>query len=113
MGKISDVKVRLHINASVTPKAHTHRRIPYHIRIDVEQELQHLEENDIIEHVEGPTPWVSPIVVVPKKSGGVRLCVDMRETNKAIKRERHPMPTIGDMTHDLNGLKVFSLIDLQ
>ena len=113
MGKISDVKVRIHIDENVTPKAQTHRRIPYHIRKDVEQELQHLEEKDIIEHVEGPTPWVSPIVVVPKKSGGVRLCVDMREANKAIKRERHPMPTIDDMIHDLNGSTVSSRIDLQ
>ncbi|GFO23873.1 Zinc knuckle domain containing protein [Plakobranchus ocellatus] len=37
----------------------------------------------------------------------------MREANKAIKRERHPMPTIDDMIHDLNGAKFFSRIDLQ
>ncbi|GFO01889.1 transposon ty3-g Gag-Pol polyprotein, partial [Plakobranchus ocellatus] len=75
--------------------------------------LKRLEEQDIIEEVEGPTPWMSPIVIVPKKSGGVRLCVDMREANKAIKRERHPMPTIEDMINDLNCSTVFSRIDLQ
>ena len=37
----------------------------------------------------------------------------MREANKVIKRERHPMPTIDDMIHDLNGSTVFSRIDLQ
>ncbi|GFN99204.1 Gag-Pol protein [Plakobranchus ocellatus] len=56
---------------------------------------------------------MSQIVVVPKKSGGVRLCVDMREANKAIKRERQPMPTIEDMINDLDGSTVFSHIDLQ
>jgi hypothetical protein len=49
---------------------------------------------DIIEKVDGPTPWISPIVVVPKKSGEVRICIDMRKANQAVKREKHLMPTI-------------------
>ncbi|GFO17915.1 transposon ty3-i Gag-Pol polyprotein [Plakobranchus ocellatus] len=112
-GKLEGINIKLHIDNDVQPKAQTHRRIPYHVRKDVEKELKRLEEQDIIEEVEGPTPWMSPIVVVPKKSGGVRLCVDMREANKAIKRECHPMPTIEDMINDLNGSTVFSRIDLQ
>ncbi|GFN79083.1 Pol polyprotein [Plakobranchus ocellatus] len=112
-GKIKDLKIKLHIDDQVPPKGQAHRRIPYHTRKDVEREIKRLEEADIIESVEGPTPWVSPIVIVPKKTGGVRLCVDMREANKAIKRERHPMPTIDDMIHNLNGAKFFSRIDLQ
>jgi len=48
----------------------------------VEKELKRLEKLDIIETVEGPTPWISPTVVVPKKSGEVTICVDMREANK-------------------------------
>ena len=112
-GKIKGLNIKLHIDEQVHPKKQTHRRIPYHVRKSVEKEIQRLEEQDIIEQVEGPTPWVSPIVVVPKKSGGVRLCVDMREANKAIKRERHPLPTIEDMINDLNGSTLFSRIDLQ
>ena len=57
----------------------------------MEKELKRLEELDIIEQVDGPTTWISPIVVVPKKSGDVRISVDMREVNKAIKREKHPI----------------------
>ncbi|GFN77010.1 nfx1-type Zinc finger-containing-like protein [Plakobranchus ocellatus] len=95
-GKLEGINIKLHIDNDVQPKAQTHRRIPYHVRRDVEKELKCLEEQDIIEEVEGPTPWMSPIVVVPKKSGGVRLCVNMREANKAIKWERHLMPTIED-----------------
>ena len=61
----------------------------------------------------GNTPWVSPIVVVPKKdSESVRICVDMRKPNQAILRERHQMPTVEELTSDLNGAKVFSKIDL-
>ncbi|GFR84453.1 Pol polyprotein [Elysia marginata] len=68
-GKIKNIKVKLHIDHKVQPRFQAHRRIPYHVRKDLEKELQRLEEQDIIENVVGPTPWVSPIVVVPKKTG--------------------------------------------
>ena len=55
---------------------------------------------------------MSPIIVVPKCSGQIRLCVDMRETNKAVKREKHLMPTINDLVADLNGITVFSKLDV-
>ena len=112
IGKIKDKKVKLHIDPEIQPKQQSHRRIPFHIRKDVEKELQRLEDLDVIERVEGPTPWVSPIVVVPKKTGEIRLCVDMREANKAVKREKHLMPTLDEIIPDLNGATVFSTLDL-
>ncbi|XP_041372765.1 uncharacterized protein K02A2.6-like [Gigantopelta aegis] len=113
IGKIKDQQVRLHVDESVLPKQQPHRSIPFHIGKDVEKELERLESVDIIEKVEGPTPWVSPIVAVPKKSGGIRICVDMREVNHAIKREKHIMPTIDVLINDLNGATVFSKLDLK
>ena len=78
----------------------------------MEKELERLENLDIIENVTGPTPWVSPIVVFPKSSRQVRLCVDMRKANKAVKHEKHLMQTIDDLVADLNGATVFSKLDL-
>ena len=75
-------------------------------------ELKRSEELDIIETVTGPTPWVSLIIIVPKSSDQVRICVDMREANKAVKREKHLMSTIDDLVADLNGATVFSKLDL-
>ncbi|UYV64865.1 hypothetical protein LAZ67_3002206 [Cordylochernes scorpioides] len=50
--------------------------------------------------------WVSNIIVVAKRdSEEIRLCIDLREVNKAILRERHPIPTIGNMLHALKMLK--------
>ena len=113
VGVLKDYEVHLHIDSSVTPVVQPARRIPFHLRKKVEQELVVLEQQGIIEKVDGPTPFVSPFVIVPKKDGGVRLCVDMRMANKAIRRERHHKPTIDDLIHSMNGAKVFSKLDLR
>ena len=70
-------------------------------------------QEDVIEKLEGPTPWVNPVVVVPKPNGDVRLCVDMRCANKAIIRERHPIPTIDEVLEDMQEASVFSKLDLK
>ena len=114
IGKLKGYKAKLHIDDSVTPIAVPHRRIPFHVRTKVNNELQYLLDNDIIEKVDGPTPWVSPIVTPPKPNNPdeIRICVDMRNANKAICRERHTCPTIDDLIHRLNGATVFSKRDL-
>ena len=57
--------IKLHINNDINPSVQRRRRIPFHVRKKVEDALLRLEKLDIIEKVEGPTPWISPIVVVP------------------------------------------------
>nr|XP_034319592.1 uncharacterized protein K02A2.6-like [Crassostrea gigas] len=114
IGKIKDVKVKIHVDKSIKPTVQPHRRIPFHLRKKVEAELRRLEDLDIIEKVEGPTPWVSPIVVAPKPKNPdeIRMCVDMRLPNEAIQRTRHITPTVDDIIHDLNGAKIFSKLDM-
>ena len=114
IGKLKDVQVKLHIDESVRPVAITNRKIPFHMRPKIDDEEQRLLREDTIEKVPvgEPTPWVSPIVTPPKKDGSIRLCIDMREPNKAIMRERHNMPTLDELIHDLNGATVFSKLDL-
>ena len=114
MGEYKGTSVRIHVDKSVKPIASPHRRIPFHVRKQVERKLEQLESEGIIERAEDPTPWVSSIIVVskPHKPNEIRICVDMRALNKAITRERHVIPTIDDVVHDLNGCTVFSKIDL-
>ena len=88
LGGIGKV-IKLHMNPDFIPKQQPHCWIPFHVRKDVEMELKGSEELDIVEIVTGPMPWVSPIVIVPKSSGQVGICVDMREANMAVKREKH------------------------
>jgi len=80
----------------------------------VELELKKLEAQDIIEKVPETeqTDWVSPTVVVPKKENTIRICVDMRAANTTITRIRHPIPTVKDMSHALNGAQYFTKLDM-
>lgn len=114
IGKLKDFQVKLHIDPDIQPTCQPHRRVPFHVRQKVEAELQKLENDGIIETISGPTPWVSPIVTPPKPKdpNKVRICVDMRQANTAIQRERHITPTMDDVIHELNGAKVFSKLDL-
>ena len=116
IGQLKDTQIELYIDQNVQPVTQPHRRIPLHLRKQVEAELKRLEDLDIIERVDGPTDWVSPIVVAPKpksKTNEIRICVDMRLPNQAIKRTRHIIPTIDDVIVDLNGARVFSKLDLR
>ena len=82
------------------------------MREKVESKLKELEDPDVIEKVEGSTPWVSALVPIPKSNNDIRLCVDMRCANKAIQRERFPLPNIDETLEQINGASVFSKLDL-
>ena len=114
LGKLKDFQVKLHIDETVRPVAQPHRRVPFHVRKQLEEQLQKDEGLGVIEPTEGPTPWVSPIVIAPKpkQPGQIRVCVDMRQANQAVERERHVTPTIKEVIGKLNGAKYFSKLDL-
>ena len=79
----------------------------------MEEEIQHLLDQDIIEKVSEPTGWVSPPVVTPKKDQSqIRLNVDMRVANQAIPRRHTQHPTIDDVVNELSGSTVFSHLDM-
>ena len=109
IGKMKGEKVDLHVEPAITPVAQAHRRIPFSVRPKLEAELEKLEADDVIERVEKPTSWVSPVVITPKRSSNeIRLNVDMREANKAILRTHTVMPTLDDIINELNRATVFS-----
>ena len=59
------------------------------------------------------SPAGAPILFVPKKDGGLRLCVDYRALNKVTVKNRHPLPLISETLDRLYGAKVFSKLDLK
>ena len=114
VGKLKNFQLKLHVNKDVKPVAQPVRRLLFGLRDKVDRKLDELLKEDIIEEVpSGPRELVSPLVVVPKPDGDIRVCVDMRRAKEAIERETHPIPTIEEILHDLNGSTVFSKLDLK
>ena len=68
-------------------------------------------ELGVIEKVEEPTDWVSSIVYSRKSNGKLRICLDPKDLNTAIKRPHYPTPNLEEITHKLAGSVIFSKLD--
>lgn len=90
---------------------YTPRRIPLPLLTKVQQELNRMKAMGIITEIDRPTPWCAGMVVVPKKSGSVRICVDLKPLNENVLREVHPLPKVDETLAQLSGAKVFSKLD--
>jgi hypothetical protein len=59
------------------------------------------------------SPWGSPVLLVRKKYGTLRLCIDFRQLNKVIVKNKYPLPRIDDLFDQLKDAKIFSKIDIR
>lgn len=102
----------LHVDPHATPVVYPPRRVPIALRDRLKKELDKMEESNVICKVTEPTEWVNALVVVEKpQTGKLRVCLDPRDLNKAIKRPHYPLPTLEDVTTKLAGAKYFSVLD--
>ena len=104
-------EVHLEVDPTAKPVQMPPRRLPVAIKDRVKQELDRMCANGIIEPVTEPSAWVSALVVVNKPDGSLRICVDPKFLNPALKRSIYMMPTIEDILPQLNNAKVFSCAD--
>ena len=94
-----------------TPIKQRPRRLPYAYRDEAEQQIQEMLANGII--TPSVSPWSSPIVLVRKKNGDLRFCVDYRKLNQITVNDSHPLPLISDLLDSVKDAKYFSLLDLR
>ncbi|GBN48060.1 Transposon Ty3-G Gag-Pol polyprotein, partial [Araneus ventricosus] len=87
------------------------RHLPLARKEEAEHLVQEMVDNGIIEESSGP--WASPIVLVKKKDGSTRFCVDYRKLNEITKKDSYPLPRIGDTLDALNGSQWFTTLDLK
>ena len=110
---VGDLGIVHHIelDPAVRPTTHAQRRVPEPIRDAVLKTLRQLEKLKVIVPQSKPTDWVSSLVPVLKPDGSVRVCMDCRELNNAVKREHYTIPTYDEVSARLAGAKMFSLCD--
>lgn len=111
--KFKEVLVDISINKDVRPVIQPYRHIPIPLEVKVNKKLEELVHQDIIEKVDGHSPWISAMVPIQKKDGDVRICIDMRQANNAINREHYPLPTIENILPHLGEAKIFSRLDIK
>ena len=109
LGKTAVLKHRidLHDNIPVKEKA---RRIPPNMIEELRNHIQQLHSMGVIE--ESVSPWSSPVVLVRKKSGELRMCVDYRKLNAKTIKDSYRIPTIEELIDTLGGAKWFCTLDL-
>ena len=81
--------------------------MPLAKRREAQQAIEEMQNAGVIEP--SLSPWASPIVLVRKKDGTTRFCVDYRKLNQATKKDSYPLPRIDDTLETLAGVKWFFL----
>ena len=100
----------LRIDPTIPPVIHGPRRQPQALIPKIKAKLDEMEREQQITKVTEPTDWVSSLVVVLKEEK-MRLCIDPKDLNKAIRREQYPIPTAEEVLAGMPGAKIFSVLD--
>ena len=96
-GCVKGVVHHIATDPAVKLVVHPPRRVPAPLRQNVKDELDRIERLGVVERVQEPTEWVNSLVAVLKPNGKIRLCIDPKDLNRAIKREQYPMKTIDEV----------------
>ena len=95
------------------PVIHQARRVPHSLHDKLKHSLDANLKSGVLKKFDELTDWVHNLVIVQKKNGTLRLCLDPRDLNKVIKREHYRIPTAQEISSKLTGKKVFSTLDLK
>ena len=86
------------------------RRIPFHLKPEADKEVSKMLKAGVIEP--SSSPWAAPVVLVRKKDGSIRYCIDYRKLNDITKKDSYPLPRIDDSLDVLGKANYFSTLDL-
>ncbi|XP_056009456.1 uncharacterized protein K02A2.6-like [Ostrea edulis] len=112
-GALKDIKAKITLKSDAKPKFCKARPVPHSLKPVVDKELDRLIQLGILTPVKY-SEWATPIVVVPKRDGTVRICGDFKVTlNPNIEIDQYPLPRVDDIFSSLTGGHHFTKIDLK
>lgn len=112
IGTIPNYKCSLKVKPFLKPVFLKARPVPYALKDKVEKELQNLEDQGVITRTEY-SDWGSPLVIVPKPDGNVRLCIDYKVSlNPQLMDARYPIPKVDDIFYKMKGGKFYCTLDV-
>lgn len=109
LGKTDLVTHQIDVNGA-KPIRQAPRRLPLHQRQEASEQIKEMLEKTVIKP--SSSPWASPVVLVKKKDGSVRFCIDYRKLNDVTMKDAYPIPRIDDSLDMLSGAYWFSTLDL-
>lgn len=109
IGRTDKVFHRINTGNQIPIKQHP-RRVPIHLREEVDNLIGDMEKQGIIEECQ--SPWSAPMVLVKKRDGSVRICIDYRALNAKTLKDSFPLPRISDILDLVEGACWFSTLDL-
>ena len=109
LGRTGIIKHKISVD-NTRPIKQAMRRVPVHMQDEVDRQLDLMLEHDIIQP--STSPWASAIVLVKKKDGSRRFCIDYRRLNDVTVKDAYPLPRIDESLDQLAGAKWFSCLDL-
>ncbi|GKE01513.1 putative reverse transcriptase domain-containing protein [Tanacetum coccineum] len=108
---VRQVEFQIDLIPGATPVARAPYRLAPSEMQELSNQLQELADRGFIRP--STSPWGAPVLFVKKKDGSFRMCIDYRELNKLIVKNRYPLPRIDDLFDQLQGSSVYSKIDLR
>jgi hypothetical protein len=111
IGVVTRCEHEIKLKADAKPFKEKVRRVPVHLKEEFEKDLDRMIERGVISP--SNADFASPVVLVRKKTGELRICIDYRKLNDISIKDNYPLPFINELVHDkLSGTKFFTSLDL-
>ena len=108
-GETNLIEMEIHTGDEAPRKVAAHR-MQFVVRQEVAKQLCNMQEGGVIEPSD--SPWSSPVVMVWKKDGSLRFCVDYRELNRVTRKDTFPLPRVDDLLDQVGQSRYFTTLDL-